>query len=112
MLTYGDAVSSLDINALYAFHRSHGRIATVAAVRPPARFGEILFDEQRVVHFAEKPQIGEGWINGGFFVLEPGVVDYIAGDETAFEREPLEHLAEDGQLMAFQHNGFWQCMYT
>lgn len=112
MLTYGDAVSSLDINALYAFHRSHGRLATVVAVRPPARFGEILFDDHRVVSFEEKPQIGEGWINGGFFVLEPGVADYIAGDDTAFEREPLEHLAEDGQLMAYQHNGFWQCMDT
>ena len=112
MLTYGDAVSSLNIKALLEFHRSHGRLATVAAVRPPARFGGITFDGNLVVRFEEKPQIGEGWINGGFFVLEPGVADYIEGDETAFEREPLEHLAEDKQLMAYQHDGFWQCMDT
>jgi glucose-1-phosphate cytidylyltransferase len=112
MLTYGDAVSSLDINALLRFHRSHGRLATVAAVRPPARFGGMVLDADRVARFEEKPQIGEGWINGGFFVLEPGVVDYISGDDTLFEHEPLERLAEDGQLMAFQHGGFWQCMDT
>ncbi|MDQ3819390.1 MAG: sugar phosphate nucleotidyltransferase, partial [Acidobacteriota bacterium] len=112
MLTYGDAVSDLDINALLTFHRGHGRLATVAAARPPARFGGMVFDGNRVVSFEEKPQIGEGWINGGFFVLEPGVAEYIAGDDTAFEREPLERLAEDGQLMAFQHEGFWQCMDT
>jgi glucose-1-phosphate cytidylyltransferase len=112
MLTYGDAVSSLDIKALVAFHRSHGRLATVAAVRPPARFGGMVFEGERVVRFEEKPQIGEGWINGGFFVLEPGVIDYIAGDETFFEHEPLERLAADGQLMAFHHDGFWQCMDT
>jgi glucose-1-phosphate cytidylyltransferase len=112
MLTYGDAVSSLDINALLAFHRSHGRLATVAAVRPPARFGGMIFDDKRVVRFEEKPQLGEGWINGGFFVLEPGVVEYIEGDDTFFEHAPLEKLAVDGQLMAFHHDGFWQCMDT
>lgn len=112
MLTYGDAVSSLDLSALLAFHRSHGRLVTVVAVRPPARFGGMVFDGHRVARFEEKPQIGEGWINGGFFVLEPGVADYITGDDIAFEREPLEHLAADGQLMAFHHDGFWQCMDT
>jgi glucose-1-phosphate cytidylyltransferase len=112
MLTYGDGVSSVDIRALADFHRSHGRLATVTAVRPPARFGGMVFDGRRVVRFEEKPQIGEGWINGGFFVMEPGVIDYIAGDETVFEREPLERLAADGQLMAYHHDGFWQCMDT
>jgi glucose-1-phosphate cytidylyltransferase len=112
MLTYGDGVANIDINQLLAFHYSHGRMATVAAVRPPARFGGISFDGDLVVNFEEKPQIGEGWINGGFFVLEPGVTDYIEGDDTLFEREPLERLAEDGQLVAYRHNGFWQCMDT
>ena len=112
MLTYGDGVSSLDIKGLVEFHRRHGRLATVTAVRPPARFGGMVFDGQRVVRFEEKPQIGEGWINGGFFVMEPGVIDYIDGDETVFEREPLERLAADGQLMAYHHEGFWQCMDT
>lgn len=112
MLTYGDAVANVDVNRLLAFHRSHGRLATVTAVRPPARFGGISFDGDLVARFEEKPQIGEGWINGGFFVLEPGVADYIEGDDTIFEREPLERLAEDGQLAAYRHNGFWQCMDT
>ena len=112
MLTYGDGVSSLSIRSLLDFHRSHGRLATVTAVRPPARFGGMVFDGERVVRFEEKPQIGEGWINGGFFVLEPGVADYIEDDKTVFEREPLERLAADGQLMAFHHDGFWQCMDT
>jgi glucose-1-phosphate cytidylyltransferase len=112
MLTYGDGVASLNIKDLVAFHRAHGRLATVTAVRPPARFGGMVFEGQRVIRFEEKPQIGEGWINGGFFVMEPGVIDYIGGDETVFEREPLERLAADGQLMAYQHDGFWQCMDT
>jgi glucose-1-phosphate cytidylyltransferase len=112
MLTYGDGVSSIDIRRLVEFHRAHGKLATVTAVRPPARFGGMIFEGSRVVRFEEKPQIGEGWINGGFFVLEPGVRDYIEGDETVFEREPLERLAADGQLMAYHHDGFWQCMDT
>ena len=112
MLTYGDGVANVDINRLLAFHRSYGRLATVTAVRPPARFGGLSFDGDLVVRFKEKPQIGEGWINGGFFVLEPGMADYIEGDDTFFEREPLERLARDGQLVAYRHNGFWQCMDT
>ena len=112
MLTYGDGVANVDINRLLAFHHSRGRLATVTAVRPPARFGSISFDGDLVARFEEKPQIGEGWINGGFFVLEPGVADYIEGDDTIFEREPLERLAEDGQLAAYCHHGFWQCMDT
>ena len=112
MLTYGDGVANVDINKLLAFHHSHGRLATITAVRPPARFGGISFDGDLVVRFQEKPQIGEGWINGGFFVLEPGVADYIEEDDTIFEREPLERLAQDGQLVSYCHNGFWQCMDT
>ena len=112
MLTYGDGVANVDVNRLLAFHRSHGRLATVTAVRPPARFGGLSFDGDRVVRFEEKPQIGEGWINGGFFVLEPGVLDYIESDDIIFEREPLERLAQDGQLVAYRHDDFWQCMDT
>lgn len=112
MMTYGDGVANINIPQLIEFHRQHGKLATVTAVRPPARFGGIIFDGDKVIRFLEKPQIGEGWINGGFFVLEPEVLDYIAGDETFFEREPLEKLAEDGQLVAYRHNDFWQCMDT
>ena len=112
LLTYGDGVSNIDINALIAFHRQHGRLATVTAVRPPARFGGMIFNGDLVTEFTEKPQIGEGWINGGFFVMEPGVLDYIAGDDVILEREPLERLAKDGQLAAYRHDGFWQCMDT
>jgi glucose-1-phosphate cytidylyltransferase len=111
-MTYGDGVGSVNLRALLGFHRQHGRLATVTAVRPPARFGGLAFDGDRVAAFTEKPQIGEGWINGGFFALEPEVLDYIATDDTAFEHEPLERLAADGQLMAFRHEGFWQCMDT
>lgn len=112
MLAYGDSVGDIDINKLIAFHKRHGKIATVTAVRPPARFGGLTFDGDQVTAFTEKPQIGEGWINGGFFVLEPAALDYIGGDETTFEREPLEQLARDGQLMAYRHYDFWQCMDT
>lgn len=112
MLTYGDGVADIDISRVLKFHRSHGRLATVTAVRPPARFGGLSFDGDLVVQFTEKPQIGEGWINGGFFVLEPGVLDYIQGDSTSFEGEPLERLAKDRQLVAYRHDGFWQCMDT
>jgi len=112
MLTYGDGVSNLNIPELIAFHQSHGKLATITAVRPPARFGQMAFDGEKVIHFKEKPQIGEGWFNGGFFVLQPGIVDYIRGDQTAWEGEPLERLAEEGQLVAYRHNDFWQCMDT
>ena len=112
MLTWGDGVSDVDLDALLAFHRSHGKLATLTAVRPPARFGHINFDGDRVAEFSEKPQTAEGWINGAFFVLEPGVFDYIEGDMTQWEREPLEGLARDGQLMAYRHASFWQCMDT
>lgn len=112
MLTYGDGLSDVDLKRLLAFHRSHGRLATVTIVRPPARFGKITLDGDFVTQFEEKPNIGEGWISGGFFVLEPGVMDYIEGDHTIFEKEPLERLAKDGQLVAYRHTGFWQCMDT
>lgn len=112
MVTYGDGVASLDIRRLLSFHAAHGRLATVTAVRPPARFGGLQLDGDRVVEFEEKPQIGEGWINGGFFVLNPGVARYIGGAPTVFEREPLEALARDGELAAFRHDGFWQSMDT
>lgn len=112
MLTYGDGVCNLDLDRLVEFHRSHGKIATVTAVRPPARFGGIDFDGDLVACFTEKPQVGEGWINGGFFVLEPGVRDFIEGDQTLWEVEPMERLAAEGQLAAFRHEGFWQCMDT
>jgi len=112
MLTYGDGLSNVPIDRLVAFHERHGRLATVTAVRPPARFGTMAFDGDRVVEFEEKPQVGEGWINGGFFVFEPEVLDYIEGDHTVLEAEPLENLAKDGQLMAYKHEGFWHCMDT
>ena len=112
LLTYGDGVADVDLRALAAFHAAQGRLATVTAVRPPARFGGLLFKGDAVREFTEKPQIGEGWINGGFFVLEPQVLEYLDGDESIFEREPLERLAADGQLSAFRHEGFWQCVDT
>ena len=112
MLTYGDGVSDVDITALLQFHRAHGRIATVTAVRPPARFGRLVFDGDLVERFEEKPQMGEGWINGGFFVFEPGIFDYLEGDGTNLEADALPRLAADGQLAAYRHAGFWQCMDT
>ena len=112
MLTYGDGVSNVDISRLLAFHRSHGKIATVTAVRPTARFGGIKFNGDSVCDFKEKPQAGEGWINGGFFVFEPTIFDYISGDDVILESEPMENLVKDGQLMAYRHEGFWQCMDT
>ena len=113
MLTWGDGVSDIDLDALLEFHRGHGKLITMTAVRPPARFGALEIDPKgRITKFTEKPQIGEGWINGAFFVCEPGVFDYIEGDATQFEKEPLEALAADGQLMAYRHEGFWQCMDT
>lgn len=112
MATYGDGVADIDVSKLLEFHRGHGRLATITAVRPPARFGTMQFDGDQVVNFKEKPQTVEGWINGGFFVFEPGVFDCISSDATVLEREPLENLAADGQLMAYRHYGFWQPMDT
>jgi len=112
MATYGDGLSNVNIRELVAFHRSHGKLATVTAVHPPARFGTMSFDGARVTRFKEKPQASEGWINGGFFVLEPAIFDYLPDDSTVFEGAPLENLAKDGELMAFKHGGFWQPMDT
>jgi glucose-1-phosphate cytidylyltransferase len=113
LLTYGDGVCDIDVRRLIEFHRSHGKLATVTAVRPPARFGNLAIEGQVVSVFAEKPQAGEGWINGGFFILEPGVRDYIdSGPDVIWEREPMERLAAEGQLVAYRHEGFWQCMDT
>lgn len=112
MLTYGDGVTDLDIDALLAFQERSGCAAVITGVRPPSRFGELVVRGDRVVRFAEKPQGGDTWINGGYFVMTPRVFDYIAGDQTLLEREPLERLAEDGQLAVFKHVGYWQCMDT
>jgi glucose-1-phosphate cytidylyltransferase len=112
LCTYGDGVADVDITKLVAFHAAHGKKATLTTVRPPARFGGINFDGDRVDAFTEKPQTGEGWINGGFFVLDRSVVEYIEGDDSIWERAPLEHLARDGELMAFRHHGFFQPMDT
>lgn len=112
MMTYGDGVARLDVAGLLAFHRRHGRLATITAVRPPGRFGGLNLEDDFVTQFVEKPQLGEGWINGGFFVLEPEVLDFIDGDDTSFEGEPLERLARDEQLVAYRLDEFWQCMDT
>lgn len=112
MLTYGDGVGNVDIGALVDFHRSHGKVGTITAVRPPSRFGGLELDGGQVVEFSEKPQTGAGWINGGFFVFEPEIFDYLEADEDVLERRPLERLAAGGELMAFQHSGFWQPMDT
>lgn len=112
MLTWGDGVADIDLGKLLEFHRSHGKLATLTAVRPPARYGHMELNGDVVEEFSEKSQAKEGWINGAFFVLEPGVFDYIDGDETQWEKEPLENLAKDGQLRAYKHNSFWQCMDT
>jgi glucose-1-phosphate cytidylyltransferase len=112
MLTYGDGLANVDLGALLAFHQSHGKLATVTAVRPPARFGDLAINDDKVDRFAEKPQTGEGWINGGFFVFEPGVFNYLENDATVLEKEPLERLAAESQLMAYRHFGYWQSMDT
>jgi len=113
LFTYGDGLSDVDVEALVAFHRSHGRLATVTAVRPKPRFGVLRLDEQcRVRHFSEKPDEAGEYVNGGFFVLEPGAIDYVDGDSTSWEREPCERLARDGQLVAYRHDGYWQCVDT
>ena len=102
----------VDLDRLLAFHRAHGKLATLTAVRPPARFGHVELEGDTVTTFSEKPQAGEGWINGGYFVFEPPVLDYIDGDDTNLRKEPLEQLAKDGELMAYRHYDFWQCMDT
>lgn len=112
LLTYGDGVADIDLDALLAFHRSHGKMVTVSAVRPAARFGELEMDGGQVISFKEKPQLHEGWINGGYFVVEPAFFELIDGDATLLEREPLEQAAKMGELMAYRHDGFWHCMDT
>ncbi len=114
MLTWGDGVADVDLDELVAFHRGHGKLATMTAVRPPARYGHLEFRGDQICQFTEKPQTAEGWINGAFFVLEPGVFDYIEGDgaDMMWEQDPLEKLAAAGELMAYRHHSFWQCMDT
>jgi glucose-1-phosphate cytidylyltransferase len=111
-VTYGDGVADIDISALLTFHESHGKLATVTAVHPPARFGSLELDGDLVTTFSEKPQTRTDWINGGFFVFEPGVLEYLSGDDCVLESGPLDRLARDGQLVAFRHSGFWQPMDT
>jgi glucose-1-phosphate cytidylyltransferase len=112
LLTYGDGVADVDISALVEFHKSHGKMVTVSAVHPSARFGELDINNNIVTSFKEKPQVTQGWINGGYFVIEPEFFDLIEGDNTILEKEPLERAAQIGELMSFQHDGFWQCMDT
>ncbi len=112
LLTYGDGVSDIDIDALVGFHRNHGKMVTVSAVHPGARFGELDLDGDLVTSFSEKPQTKKGWINGGYFVIEPSFFDLIQGDSTILEKGPLEKVTEMGELMSYRHNGFWQCMDT
>ena len=112
MVTYGDGLADVNIKSLVAFHRGHGKLATISAVSPIARFGRLELNGDRVAQFAEKRQTGEGWINGGFFVFEPGVLDYIDDDQTSLEGKPLENLAAESQLMAYRHRGFWHPMDT
>ena len=112
MLTYGDGLSDINLDSLIDFHKSHRKLITVSAVRPPARFGAIQLRGDRVTSFKEKSYLGEGWINGGFFVIEPGFFNFIDGDDTYLEREPLERAVSKGELFAYKHNGFWQCMDT
>jgi glucose-1-phosphate cytidylyltransferase len=112
MLTYGDGVANVDINALVKFHKSHGKLCTVTAIQPTGRFGTVEMKGDAVASFKEKAHAGEGWINGGFFVMEPGVFKYLENDATILERSPMEKLAKDGELMAYRHSGFWQCMDT
>ena len=112
MLTYGDGLADIDLNALLEFHKRHGKMITVSAVHPGARFGELEMKVEEVTSFQEKPQTVKGWINGGYFVIEPKFFDLIEEDKTILEKEPLEKLSQTGQLMAYKHNGFWQCMDT
>jgi glucose-1-phosphate cytidylyltransferase len=110
--TYGDGVSDVDITKLIAFHCSQGTLATVTAVRPPGRFGALNLEKTKILGFQEKPEGDGGWINGGFFVLSPRVLEYISGDTSVWEREPMEQLAREGNISAYLHDGFWQCMDT
>lgn len=110
--TYGDGVSDVDVTALVAFHRNHGKLATMTAIQPPSRFGVLAFDGERIVDFEEKPHGEGGWINGGYFVLDPKVIDYIDGDSMPWEHAPMRRLVDEGQLHAHMHDGFWQCMDT
>jgi glucose-1-phosphate cytidylyltransferase len=112
LLTYGDGVADLDLDALVAFHKSHGKMVTVSAVHPGARFGELDIDDNIVTSFKEKPQLTKGWINGGYFVINPEFFNFIEDDSTILEKSPLEEVAKLGELMAYQHDGFWQCMDT
>lgn len=112
MLTWGDGLSNVDLDELLSFHKSHGKLCTLTAVRPPARFGELKIDGDAITEFQEKPEQSQGWINGAFFVCEPEVFDYIEGDDTLFEGDPLQKLAKDGELMAYKYDGFWRCMDT
>lgn len=112
MLTYGDGLSNINLNSLLRFHKGHGKMVTVSAVRPPARFGAIKLKGDQVTTFKEKSYLDEGWINGGFFVFEPSFFDLIDDDDTYLEREPLERAAEKGELFAYRHEGFWKCMDT
>lgn len=112
LLTYGDGVADIDLDALIGFHKNHGKMVTVTAVHPGARFGELEMDGEQVISFQEKPQTRQGWINGGFFVIEPAFFDLIESDKTILEREPLEQVARMGELRAYRHEGFWQCMDT
>lgn len=112
LLTYGDGLSDVNLDSLINFHKSHGKLITMTAVRPAARFGELELDIDQVVSFKEKPQLDKGWINGGFFVMEPESIELIAGEDIMLEREPLDSAASQGELMAYRHEGFWQCMDT
>ena len=112
MLTYGDGVSNINIKKAIQFHNNHGKIATITAVRPPVRFGELKINKNKVKSFKEKPQVSQSWINGGFFIFNNEILDFIKNDQTMLEREPLEKLTKTGQLMAFEHKGFWQSMDT
>ena len=110
LLTYGDGLSSININDLVSFHKSHGKMVTISAVRPPARFGALKLKKSEVLSFKEKSQLKESWINGGFFVIEPSFFEFLSGDETVLEKDPLEKVASMKELVAFRHEGFWQCM--
>ena len=112
LFTYGDGVADIDIQALIKFHQLHGKLATVTSVHAPARFGRLVYEEDQIIDFKEKPQAGEGWINGGFYVLNKKAIDYIDNDDTIWEREPIERLAREGQLMGYRHDRFWSCMDT
>ena len=112
MLTYGDGISNINIKQAIKFHKDHGKIATITAVRPPLSFGELKISRNKVKSFKEKPQVGQGWVNGGFFIFNNEILNFIKNDQTMLEREPLEKLTKAGQLMAFEHKGFWKCMDT